>query len=136
LSRGEIGFVKHRACAAGRSLGSEAHAVVRAPPAGQEQGARRHRAAVECHVAHRETGGHADKPRGEFPEGARCAAPFCGNRHGRAAVRTAPPPTLAGSSSGALTRSSGATASRRSAPPTILENTGAATWPPWCWPAV
>src|SRR5690348_327612 len=97
----------------------------------QEERAGRNSAAVESDVAHSNLSRSFHEALGQVLERA-LASQIVGLRwrHGSAAVRTAPDTGVAGSSSGALTALSGATASRRSAPPMTAENTGAETCPP------
>src|SRR5438046_4921664 len=107
-----------------------------AAAAGEKQCAGPGGAAVERHVAHQHVGGHGGKAGGELGERPRRRASVRARAaHSGAAARVPPRAGLCGSSSGVLTGRSGATASRRSAPPITLENTGAATCPPMCSPA-
>src|SRR5579862_5754392 len=98
--------------------------MVGTPAAGEKQCAGSHRAAVGRHIAHHDAGGHGEEPRGELGERTGGRGETLAHR---AAVLRMSGALLGGSSSGALTGASGATASSRNAPPITREKTGAET---------
>src|ERR1700722_7349062 len=132
-------LIQHGARTASDSLFRELQSVRGPSLTRQEQASRNRGAAVERYITHDNVGGHGDKTRrqvGEWPGRARNTELRVHTGHGSEAARTVERIGVEGNSSGPWMGWSGATARRRNAPPTISENTGAETSPPWCLPAL
>src|SRR5262249_44531209 len=117
---------QHRTCAACDRLPRELQSVMTVTAAGKEQRARRYRTAVQRDIADDDMRRRGSEPCGQLGQragrenassrvtGAACRAGCAlASRHCNAAVLTPPRAGLPGSSSGALTDLSGATASSR-----------------------